>query len=211
MELLKMVLSRKLCLLTIASLLMLHVQSQTTESLQRAFKQSYTEEYKGDYANAITYLQRVYKEDSYELNLRLGWLFYSDKKFAQSMDFYQKAIDLRKYSIEARMGYIGAANTSKLFDKAYEKYEEILKIDPYSSVANYWVGVNYYTIKKFDIAAKYLEMVVNMYPFDYDANHMLGWIYLNLGRSAEAKHLFEIALLNKPDNASAKDGLSKCK
>ncbi len=203
-------LNRKLCLLIMASLLMLHVQSQTTESMQKAFKQSYTEEYKSDYATAITHLQRVYKEDSYELNLRMGWLFYSDKKYAKSMDYYQKAIDLRKYSIEARLGYIGVANASNLHEKAYAKYEEILKIDPYNSIANYWVGVNYYTIKKYDIAAKYLELVVNMYPFDYDANHMLGWTYLNLGRSAEAKHLFEIALLNKPDNSSAKEGLSKC-
>jgi tetratricopeptide (TPR) repeat protein len=78
-------------------------------------------------------------------------------------------------------------------------------------VANYWVGVNYYTIKKFDIAAKYLELVVNMYPFDYDGNHMLGWTYLNLGRTGEAKLLFEKALLNKPDDASAKEGWNKCK
>ena len=127
------------------------------------------------------------------------------------MEYYQKAIDLRKYSVEARFGYITPANAAKLLDKAYVKYEEILKIDPYNSLANYWVGVNYYSIKKYDIAAKYFELVVNMYPFDYDANNMLGWTYLSLGKTGEAKLLFEIALLNKPDDASAKEGLNKCK
>jgi tetratricopeptide (TPR) repeat protein len=50
-----------------------------------------------------------------------------------------------------------------------------------------------------------------MYPFDYDANHMLGWTYLNLGKADQARILFQKALLNRPDDVSAKDGLNKCK
>uniref|UniRef100_UPI0040491C83 hypothetical protein n=1 Tax=Daejeonella sp. TaxID=2805397 RepID=UPI0040491C83 len=50
-----------------------------------------------------------------------------------------------------------------------------------------------------------------MYPFDYDANHMLAWSYLYLGKIDQAKILFQKALLNRPDDASAKDGLTKCK
>jgi tetratricopeptide (TPR) repeat protein len=127
------------------------------------------------------------------------------------MQYYQKAIDLKKYSVEARLGFVTPATAAGQFQKSYEKYEEILKIDPYNSTANYWVGVNYYTVKKYDIAAKYFQLVVNMYPFDYDANHMLGWTFLSLGKVEEARLLFEKALLSKPDDTSAKDGLSKCK
>jgi TolA-binding protein len=90
-------------------------------------------------------------------------------------------------------------------------YEAILKIDPYNSTANYWVGVGYYTAKKYDAAAKYFELVANMYPFDYDANHMLSWSYLNLGRTEEARVLFTKALLNRPGDKSASDGLAKCR
>ena len=71
--------------------------------------------------------------------------------------------------------------------------------------------MNYYTIKKYDVAAKYFELVVNMYPFDYDSNHMLAWTYLNLGRTDQAKLLFEKALLSRPGDASATGGLMKCK
>lgn len=203
---------RSFTLSVVLGLLCMSIGSaQTAEQKQKAFKLSYSNEYKGDYAAAIRDLQRVCTADSYECNLRLGWLHYSLKKYQVSMEYYQKAIDLRKYSVEARLGYITPANAAKLLDKAYVKYEEILKIDPYNSLANYWVGVNYYSIKKYDIAAKYFELVVNMYPFDYDANNMLGWTYLSLGKTGEAKLLFEIALLNKPDDASAKEGLNKCK
>lgn len=189
----------------------LTLNAQTAEQLEKAFKESYASELKGDYTGAIASIQKIYKEESYECNLRMGWLNYSAKKYSGSMEYYQKAIDLKKFSVEARLGFVMPANSAKQYDKAYQKYEEVLKIDPYNSVANYWVGVNYYTIKKYETAAKYLELVVNMYPFDYDGNHMLGWVYLNLGKMGEAKLLFEKALLNRPGDASAKEGLSKCK
>ncbi len=192
-------------------LLVKAVAAQTPEQLQKAFKESYASEYKADYNGAISALQKVYKADSYECNLRLGWLNYSLKKYPASMEYYQKAINLKKYSVEARLGYALPASANNQYDKAYEKYEEVLKIDPYNSTANYWVGVNYYYVKKYDVAAKYLELLVNMYPFDYDANHMLAWTYLNLGKNNEAKLLFQKALLYKPDDQSAKDGLAKCK
>ncbi len=185
--------------------------AQTADEMQKAFKASYTNEYKANYTGAIADIKKVYKADSYECNLRLGWLEYLAKQYPASMDYYQKAIDLKKYSVEARFGYVKPAADAKLYEKTYEKYEEILKIDPYNSIANYWVGVAYYTIKKYDVAAKYFELVVNMYPFDYDATQMLGWSYLSLGKTVEAKILFTKALLNRPGDASATEGLSKCK
>ncbi|MFN8348323.1 MAG: tetratricopeptide repeat protein [Spirosomataceae bacterium] len=187
------------------------VKGQTTADLQKAFNASYTSEYKGNFTQAIEEQKKAYKADSYECNLRLGWLYYNAKNYASSMEYYQKAIDLKKYSVEARMGYIKPANAAKKYDKAFEMYEAILKIDPYNSTANYWVGVGYYTAKKYDVAAKYFELVANMYPFDYDANHMLGWSYLNLGRTEEARVLFTKALLNRPGDKSASDGLALCR
>ncbi len=187
------------------------VSSQTNEEMLKGFTASYTNEYKGDYNAAIASVQAVYNAGSYECNLRLGWLFYKTGKYPASMEYYQKAIDQKQYSIEARLGYIKPATEAKKYDKTYEMYEQILKIDPYNSVANYWVGVTCYSLKKYDIAAKYFELVVNMYPFDFDGNHMLAWTYLNLGRSAEAKLLFQKALLNRPGDASASDGYAKCK
>ncbi len=207
MEFLKKIFS--ILVLTLAGTTMLN--AQTAEKMQEAFKKSYADELKGNYSDAIADLQKVYKADSYECNLRIGWLYYSNKDNKNAMDYYQKACDLKQYSVEARLGFVAPANADKKYDKAYQKYEEILKIDPYNSIANYWVGVNYYTIRKYDVAAKYFELVVNMYPFDYDANHMLGWTYLGLGKADQAKLLFEKALLGKPDDKSAKEGLAKCK
>jgi tetratricopeptide (TPR) repeat protein len=205
------ILKRSIIAIGAIVLFMSNATAQTADEMQKAFKASYTNEYKANYTGAIADLQKVYKADSYECNLRMGWLQYLAKQYSSSMDYYQKAIDLKKYSVEARFGFIKPATDAKQYNKSYEKYEEILKIDPYNSSANYWVGYTYYTAKKYDIAAKYFELVVNMYPFDYDANHMLGWSYLNLGKTAEAKLLFTKALINKPGDASATEGFNKCK
>lgn len=205
------ILKKSIAVVSALVLFVITATTQNADELQKAFKASYVNEYKANYAGAIADLQKVYKADSYEINLRLGWLQYLTKQYNSSMDYYQKAIDLKKYSVEARFGYVRPANENKQYMKAYEKYEEILKIDPYNSVANYWVGANYYYAKKYDIAVKYLELVVNMYPFDYDANHLLGWTYLGLGRSSDAGIVFTNALLYKPGDSSASEGLSKCK
>jgi tetratricopeptide (TPR) repeat protein len=205
------ILRRSLILISTVVLSVCAADAQSADEMQLAFKNSYTNEYKTNYTAAITDLQKVYRADSYECNLRLGWLQYLAKQYNASMDYYQKAIDLKKFSVEARLGYIKPANEAKQYDKAYAKYEEILKIDPYNSTANYWVGYTCYVLKKYDVAAKYFELVVNMYPFDYDGNHMLAWTYLNLGRKEEARILFTKALYNRPTDASATDGLSKCK
>ena len=205
------ILKKSIIAVSTIALFSFNASAQSAEEMQKAFKASYTNEYKSNYPNAIADLQKVYKADSYESNLRLGWLHYLAKKYSNSMDYYQKAADLKKFSIEARLGYIKPANELKKYDKVYEMYEAILKIDPYNSTANYWVGVYYYGAKKYDIAAKYFELIVNMYPFDYDANHMLGWAYLYLGKNAAAKNLFNLALMNRPADSSATEGLGKCK
>lgn len=205
------ILKKSIVAISATVLFAFNATAQSADELQKAYKASYISEYKANYPNAIADLQKVYRADSYESNLRMGWLYYSSKLYAKSMEYYQKAIDLKKYSVEAKLGYIKPANELKKYVAAYEKYEEILKIDPYNSTANYWVGVEYYTAKKYDVAAKYFELVVNMYPFDYDANHMLGWTYLSLGKNSDALILFTHALMNRPSDASATEGYNKCK
>lgn len=179
--------------------------------LQKAFVDSYTQEYNKKYNDAIAALVKVYSEKSYETNLRLGWLNYINGNYPQAQSYYQKAITLKPYSIEAKLGMVKPLSVLESWDKVLQQYEEILKIDPQNTNTNYWAGVIYYNRKKYETAAKYFEKGVNLYPFDYDSNHMLGWTYLNLGRTQDAKILFKKALLSHPGDASATDGLSKCK
>lgn len=197
---------------TVAILLISNIVfAQNDANIQKAFTESYTHEYNKVYGDAINSLIKVYDESNYEINLRLGWLNYSNKNYVQSQNYYQKAVNLKPYAIEAKLGLIKPLSLLENWDNVFQTYDDILKIDPQNTTANYWAGVILYNRKKYEQAAKLFEKVVNLYPFDYDSNHMLAWSYLNLGKNNNAKTLFTKALLIKPGDTSSLDGLSKCK
>jgi tetratricopeptide (TPR) repeat protein len=206
MEILKKITVAACMLLTTTAVL-----SQTDKELQKAFSTSYTAEGKANYNTAISALNAVYNEKSYELNLRMGWLFYLSKNYTSSASYYLKAINLKSNSIEAKLGYVKPLSTLESWDKVVEQYESILKIDPQNTQANYWLGVINYNRKKYDVASQYFRKVINLYPFDYDANHMLGWTFLMTGKKEDAKAMFSRALLIKPGDTSASEGLDKAR
>jgi tetratricopeptide (TPR) repeat protein len=185
--------------------------AQSDAAMQNDFSESYTLEYNKKYTEAIAVLTKYKSENSYELCVRLGWLQYSNKNYTQSQVYYQKAIALKPYSVEAKLGLVKPLSALESWDKVLQQYEDILKIDQQNYTANYWAGVINYNRKKYEIAAKYFERIVNLYPFDYDANHMMAWTCLFGGRVNDAKTLFNKALLIKPADASCLEGLSKIK
>jgi tetratricopeptide (TPR) repeat protein len=205
------VLKRSILAALLLTFSFLQLKAQTDAALQAAFKESYTQESIRKFPEAVALLIKVYDEKSYELNLRIGWLYYLNKDYQQSQVYYQRAVNLKPYAIEAKLGLTQPLAALQYTDKLLQLYEDILKIDVLHSVANYWAGVIHYNHRKYEDASKHFEKVVNLYPFDYDGNHMLAWTYLNLGRSNDAKILFNKALLAKPGDASCLEGLSKIK
>ena len=164
-------------------------------TLHDAFSKSYQYEYKGNFTDAITSLKTVYQEDSYEINVRLGWVTYLAGLFTESSAYYQKAIALKPYSIEAKLGFANPASALGNWDQVIEQYNEILAIDPQNTLTNYRMGSIYYGRKDYTRAEKYLEKVVNLYPFDYDSNILFAWTNLKLGKLREAQVLFNKVLL----------------
>lgn len=193
----------------ILGLSVFEVNAQTNAALQKAFQNSYNNESKKSYTEAISDIMPFYAENNYETNLRIGWLYYLAKNYTASQNYYNRAISARPNSVEARFGLIKALSLLSSWDKVMEQYNSILKIDPQNTQANYWAGVIIYNRKQYANASKYFARVVALYPFDYDGNHMLGWALLFSGRKPEAKACFERALLIKPGDTSSTDGLNR--
>jgi tetratricopeptide (TPR) repeat protein len=189
----------------------LNLTAQDNKNLQEAFAASYKAESSGEYTRAIEMLRREYNENSYEINLRLGWLAYNNGSFTESAAYYNKAIQLMPLSIEARLGYALPASAMGNWDQVITKYQEILKIDPNHSLTNYRMGLIYYYREDYQQAIKYFERIANMYPFDYDAVVMFAWTNLRLNKTREARTLFNKALLIRPGDASALEGLGMIK
>lgn len=186
-------------------------QAQTQEVLITAFTKSYKAEAEGDYSRATDAIRKIFNKDSYEINLRLGWLTYKSGLYEEAENYYRRAIQIMPYGIEARFGIVYPLAASGKWDQVTFFYEEILKIDPQNSVANYRFGMVNYSRGNFASAEKHFSKVVNLYPFDYDGLHMLGWTKFKMGKTQDAKALFQKALLYKPGDPSSLEGLSLIK
>jgi tetratricopeptide (TPR) repeat protein len=183
------------------------LNAQHITELQSAYSKSYTAENQNNYTLAISEVESIYKEDDYVSNIRLGWLNYLSKKYNESIPYYMKAIALKPGAIEARLGCVKPLSAIENWEKVKEQYLEILKIDPLNSTANYWLGVIYFNRKDFKTAINLFEKVVNLFPLDYDSVIMLAWSKLNNSNYADSKILFEQALIIRPNDPSASNGM----
>ncbi|MFM7021860.1 MAG: tetratricopeptide repeat protein [Flavobacteriales bacterium] len=179
--------------------------------LEDAFTQSYYSEKQANYTLAISTLKKVYDPQSYEINLRLGWLCYSAGLYKESLNYYQVAAALMPYSIEAKFGVVYPAAALGNMTQVMEQYTKILAIDPQNTTANYRMGYIFYEKKDYQTAYKYFEKVVNLYPFGYDGLLMFAWTNYQLGKTREAKILFNKVLLLSPQDKSALEGLALIK
>lgn len=202
---------RKISFLLLIVFSAFQLNAQDNNNQVSVFSSSYTYEASGEYTKAVDILKKVYDESSYEINLRLGWLTYQSGLYTESVAFYNKAIALMPLSIEARLGYVLPASAAGNWDQVITRYNEILKLDPNHYTVNYRMGLIYYGRKDYQAAFRYFEKIVNLYPFDYDAILMLGWTDFQLGKLREAKVLFQKALLNRPQDSSATEGLGLIK
>ena len=165
----------------------------------------------GEYKKAADIIKTVYSNDSYEINLRLGWLEYNAGLFNESAAHYQRALNLKPYSEEAKFGLIYPKAAQGKWTEVINLYNKILKISPNNTTANYRLGLIYYGKKDYQKALKLFEKVVNLYPFNYDGLLMYAWTNFMLGKTKEAKILFNKVLMLSPDDESAKEGLNLIK
>jgi tetratricopeptide (TPR) repeat protein len=207
-----MVFLRKLSTALLALILFSQpVCTQTQEALVSAFSKSYKAEADGEYSKAAEVIKRVFNKDSYEINLRLGWLNYKAGLSEEAEGYYRRAIQIMPYGIEARFGIVFPLVQMGKTDQVILVYDELLKIDPQNSVANFRLGLVYYEQGNFAQSEKYFTKVVNLYPFDYDGLHMLAWTKLKAGKTQDAKAVFNKTLLYKPGDPSCLAGLSLIK
>ena len=182
-------------------------QSKNFDIMIKGFQASYLHEATGNLQGAIEDLKKVYEEDSYEINLRLGWLSYSIGSFTESKSYYNRAIDLKSFAIEPRFGVILPTAAMGNWEAVIMQYKKILEIAPSNTLAMHRLGLVYYGRMEYDKSEVLFDKVVNLFPFDYDGLSMLAWTKFQLKKYREAKVLFNKALMNTPGGQSAAEGL----
>ena len=176
-----------------------------------AFTKSYEYEYLKKYDAAISELNKVYNSSSYEINMRIGWLYLSSGKNKEAITYYQKAIAIMPAATEPLWAVITPLSTLENWNEVEKNYLAILKLDSKNTTANYKLGLIYYYRKDYIKAKKYFDVSLNLYPFDYNNLLMSAWTKYFLGSKNEARLLFNKVLLYSPNDASATEGLGLIK
>jgi len=210
---------KKYVLLSSASIIIIiliftaNLISQRQPDIIKSFNSSIEFEKKTDYKKAIDELTKIYEanKNSYLLNLRLGWLYYSNADYNNSLKYYNVAQSININSVEPLIGLTYPHAALKMWDKLSSDYLDILKIDSNNYTANLRYGQIILNKADYKDAKTYLEKAYNQYPGLYDPNLSLGWTYYYLGSYAKAKELLTAALMLSPGDKLAQQGLDLVK
>ena len=184
---------------------------QAQDATENAFLKSYGCEYRMHYDSAVSVLKVADYENNYEINLRMGWLYYLASKNDPSVLHYKKAKQLMPASIEPYLGAVYPLSVQEKWNEVLLEYESILRMDAKNYTANFKAGLIYYNRKDYAIAKRYLDVLLNLFPFDYDVVHLSAWNHLMMGNFREARVLFHKALCIKPGDVSSREGLNSIK
>ncbi|MEK9136609.1 MAG: tetratricopeptide repeat protein, partial [Bacteroidota bacterium] len=177
--------------IAILGVLSADVVSQKMDSKVNAFHSSLKQEGSGDYKKAVQAIEPAIKEhkDDYLLNLRLGWLYYLDKNYTESKQYYSNAVKLGGRSVEALLGHTLPLAALGEWNAVEEDYRVILGIDPMQYTAKLRLGHIFLNKGAYADARAYLERAHSQYPGSYDPNLSLGWTYYYLGEKKKAESL----------------------
>lgn len=184
-----------------------------SQSIPQIYQQSYEEEAKGNYQEAILVLMQASRagDNSYLYHLRLGWLQYLGNKYTDSVNSYRKAAILTKDSIEAKLGLMLPLMAQGKWSEAEKVAKEILSLDPLSYLANSRLAYIYYNLKQYKDSETSYRKVLSYYPGDIEMQAGLAWALLKQDKKEAAEKVFREILRYVPNHVSANAGMKMVK
>lgn len=208
--------AKKLTLLTvlfIIAFISYNCKDRQSDKLS-AFTKSIGYESEKKFDLALSEMEKIKDNlaDDYFTNLRLGWLYYNNKKYQESIKFYNKAFSLsNNKSVEALLGLTYPYDALSKTDEIISIYKKVLEIDNNNYTANLKLAIIYYYKANYQTAKSFLDKIYPMYSSDYYINLYNGWTLFKLNNKAKAKEFFINALINNSNDSSAKEGLEACR
>ena len=171
------------------------------ESIKNDYFKSYDYEQMGKYKEAIKVLAPLYKKypKGYTLNLRLGWLFYLDKKYSNAIKYYKKASLINGYALDPKLGLINVYLTTERFKEAEVVAYELLKVDYYNYYANFYMVKALIAQAKYKTATKIINKMLALYPTDIKYLEQLAVVY-KITKNPYLDRLYEDILILDPNN-----------
>lgn len=182
----------------------------TDQEIKDAYYKSYNYEKMGNYSDAIKAIMPVYNDypETYTVNLRLGWLYYLNQNYANSLENYGKAIKISPYSLEAKLGELLPLLAQERYGEVEKKAFQILDADYYNYYGNMRLVFALRLQQKLDVAEKIALKMLAIYPIDISFLTEYALIKFAQGEKDTAFKLFYDILILDPENVTAKAYLS---
>lgn len=189
--------------------LSISLSGMTNEEIQDAYYKSYNYEKMENYVDAIKALLPVYKAypEGYTANLRLGWLYYLNKNYANSLEQYENAIKISPYSIEAKLGHLLPLLAQDRYSQVEKEAFQILNIDYYNYYANLRLVFALRMQKKYDNAESIVLKMLAIYPIDVSFLTEYALLKHFQEDIPAAVRVFNDILILDPENVTAKEYL----
>lgn len=203
-------------ILIIALLFVINIvfaEDLTFDEIRNAYSDSYKHEAKEKYEKAINDLKDVYSsyQNTYTINYRLGWLYYLNGNYANSLEHLQEALTISVYSVEV----LNTINLVYVIQEKWEKVEEqsakIIKIDYYNFYANLRYSTALKMLAKYELAIKVDRKMLEIFPTSTTFLQELAENLFLSGEMVESRSIFESILILDTDNTVAPYYLEKYK
>jgi len=174
-------------------------------------QESYVAESQGKKALAIERMIQIYKGEpnDYFVNLRLGWLFYSNGKYKNAEDHYSRAAGITPTSVEPLLGLSLTLVTEENWTQVLQTCEELLKRDPNNYLGQQRKIQAYLKLNRFSEAAQTASEVLKMYPTDAVFLEQRGYALQQQEKTEEARSVLTFLLAISPKNEYARSILGK--
>ncbi len=176
--------------------------------IKQSYFKSYDYEKVGRYQEAIKVLVPLYKKypNGYTLNLRFGWLFYLNEHYKDALEYYNRATQLKPYSMEPKLGLIKVYLNMYQYQKAETVGNTILKVDYYNYYGNFYTIRSLIYQKKYDTALKITKKMLALYPTDVLFLEQLATIYKET-KSPYLQQVYQDILILDPNNVLVRSNL----
>ena len=177
----------------------------------QAFRDSYRYEKMGAYRDAILAILPIYQEHPrfYLVNLRLGWLYYLSGKYGNSIEHYQKALEVQPQSFEAMLGLSLPLMAQKKWNKVERLMNQLVSQDRYNFYGNLRLAIALRLQNKANLAEKVCRHMLSHYPASLPFLVELGQDLWWQGKKEEARQVLGQVLLIDPENVVARELLKK--
>lgn len=183
----------------------------TQEVIAKAYAESYRQEALGKYAEAIRALAEVYETypKSYTVNYRMGWLYYSNRNYADALSSLDRSLQVCPTSVEAlnvqNLVFVARAEWPSVEAQSVK----VIKIDYYNTYANGWYAVALRMQAKYDYAIQVNRKMLAILPTSIQCLQELATSLFLSGEKTESHAVFESVLILDPNNETAKAYLKK--